>query len=229
MYEQLFSKAQETDADIVSCDFYLDYDGKNESSVERERAFQSKKENVNAILTGDLECFLWMKLIKKSFISKNNLVFPNLTLWEDEEFTLKAYYYAEKVCYIPNPLYHYFQNENSIVHSPDKNKLNDLVTCISHIEEFLSSKEDFSEYTYSLNFIKNRAKSLIWVLNLKEAKEFYSLYPEAVPYIFKTPMINFRVKLYMALTSKKLYVLAGIYRMAIAVMKKCKDFIKRKK
>lgn len=53
------------------------------------------------------------------FLMKNNLCFKTDIIHEDEEFTPRLLYYANKVCYFDKIIYCYVKRENSITSNPE--------------------------------------------------------------------------------------------------------------
>lgn len=108
MYESLYIKAQETDADIVGCDYFLEL---KKSSIYRNQYFnlpQNKILNELATLKGLLSGFLVTRMIKRDFYNKGNYrADKGITLLEDLAVTFKMHQDTNKVEYIPKPLYHY--------------------------------------------------------------------------------------------------------------------------
>lgn len=116
MLETLYKNAQESDADLVVCDYWAEY---------RERVAQKAfEQNINADtdLCEQMENLLlsvWNKLIRRSFIVQNDLHFlPSVCYAEDLYFVFNALDQNPKIAYVPLPLYHYnVQNEGSLTHN----------------------------------------------------------------------------------------------------------------
>lgn len=108
MYETLYIKAKETEADIVGCDYFLEL--KN-SSIHRNQYFnlpQNKILNELATIKGLLGGFLWTRMIKRDFyIKRQYKAEKGITLLDDLAITFPMHLHTDKVEYIPKPLYHY--------------------------------------------------------------------------------------------------------------------------
>lgn len=116
MLETLYKNAQESDADLVVCDYWAEY---------RERVVQKAfGQNFDADTDlseqmGNLLLSVWNKLIRRSFIVQNDLHFlPSVCYAEDLYFVFNALDQNPKIAYVPLPLYHYnVQNEGSLTHN----------------------------------------------------------------------------------------------------------------
>ena len=62
---------------------------------------------------------LWNKLFKTSLIKKNNLIFEEGRMWEDNLFVVQALYYSKGLSVIYEPCYNYKINEDSVTNSKD--------------------------------------------------------------------------------------------------------------
>lgn len=107
MYERLHQKAMETDADIVCCGYYAEYnDG---SSIPKQTIF---KETDGIVNTDDFLRYgansSWVKLIKKSLFERANARYTyGINLSEDSLIIYKLLKGNPKVVQIKEKLYHY--------------------------------------------------------------------------------------------------------------------------
>lgn len=107
MYEKLYNKAKQTNADIVTCDYFVEYINSRESITTHK--YQSKnsedlmKEAINA-----KSHMSWNKLIRKNlFISTNTTYTAGINLGEDFLIFFKLLNGNPKIEYLPLNLYHY--------------------------------------------------------------------------------------------------------------------------
>lgn len=114
MYEKLYNKAKETNADITGCDIV--FENKYYSKIRKQNFNLKRKEIVSGILQGkQINSFLWGRLIKREFILNSNIKFDkNAYLWEDMLYLTQLHSLTDKVAYIPEALYHYRINTDSI-------------------------------------------------------------------------------------------------------------------
>lgn len=116
MLETLYKNAQESDADLVVCDYWAEYRERkicNAFGQNFDSSIDLKEQMHN------LSSHVWNKLIRRSFIVQNDLHFlPSVCYAEDLYFVFKALDLNPKIEYVPLPLYHYnVQNEGSLTHN----------------------------------------------------------------------------------------------------------------
>ena len=106
MYEILYNKAIQENADIVCCDFYDEFINKQ---ITRKQPFAEQPETgIKNMLTAKLHSSTCNKLVKHSLYKENNIIFPDkINMWEDLYTSIRLFFYAKKIAYIPLPLYHY--------------------------------------------------------------------------------------------------------------------------
>lgn len=116
MYEQLFQRAMETDADMVYCDYFMETNG---TSRLISQSIESYDNNflIFALCSGRLYGSCWNKLVSRDFIIRNNVSFiKGLNVCEDLFFFIQLLKKGMSVEYIDKALYHYdfYINPNSI-------------------------------------------------------------------------------------------------------------------
>lgn len=117
MCEKLLSKAEEDGCDLVVCD----YRSIRGDKVEIVR--DCYKENfLQQLILCTVTGALWNKLIKTSLLKRPDFRFPVKDFSEDYVYCLQFAIYAEKIGYVPEPLYNYVHRDNSVVlsSSPEK-------------------------------------------------------------------------------------------------------------
>ena len=119
MIELLYTKAQESNADVVQCRYMYDYtSGKQEipaGAFKKDECLEGKSLNkvYLKMMTGINMNHVCMKLIKTSLV--DDLRFESsLKTAEDLHFCVRLFKDVKKYCFINRPLYHYCRNENSI-------------------------------------------------------------------------------------------------------------------
>ena len=82
MYEKLYIKAREDNADIVMCDYYEEKQGKRIRYSQN--PFRYKGDIVEQMLVGKLHSSVWGALVRKSLYEDNHIQFPvGISMWED--------------------------------------------------------------------------------------------------------------------------------------------------
>ena len=90
MYEQLYIKAKETDADIVGCNFRHEFS--NTQYVFHQQYADTMEENIRRLINGKIFPSLCTSLTRRSLIVENGISFPEgLNMGEDLFFNLQLY------------------------------------------------------------------------------------------------------------------------------------------
>lgn len=112
MYENMYNKAIEEEADMVVCDFYST-DCKNER---RERGIIStNRDDVIAdVLLWKIAGCLWNKLVRREVYLFNKINYPINNMGEDGALVVQILWNTNKISYWPEPLYYYYNNPKSI-------------------------------------------------------------------------------------------------------------------
>jgi hypothetical protein len=116
MYEQMYRKAQQDDADIVICDFYIIKRKGTKYSCQKPTSLHSAK--VLAEMFTTLHGSGWNKLVRHSLYAQHEIHHPQgFTQCEDLYVTASLLSHDLRVSYIPCAFYHYDQtvNINSII------------------------------------------------------------------------------------------------------------------
>lgn len=177
MLEKLYINAQESGADMVVCDYWVEY---------RERVVQKafgQNLDSDTDLSEQMENLLlsvWNKLIRRSFIVQNDLHFlPSVCFAEDLYFVFNALDLLPKIVYVPQPLYHYnIQNEGSLTHNVSRECFESQVIALSNLDKILNAALKKKLVWYKCGFLyhafKNKYYSVI---------ELLKIFPEVNKYI----------------------------------------------
>ena len=178
--EELLNAAERENADVAGCNLIKEFG--NRSEPVKVPLPPDGKECVGRLLTGEIPGWLPVKLMKKEIIDSNpdtRWWVEGLDLTEDLLFSVQFFYYAHKIVYIDQELYHYRQDNNSslsIQNNLSEEKCNQLIGIAAKTEEFLKEKDIFSEYASELNERKIFTK--IWILIKNSSpQDYFSLYP----------------------------------------------------
>lgn len=129
MFEIMYSKAKENEADICMCDYKLIYSEESYCLTEilNEGLFEKDSIQNNMLKTlfayfsesgkiKDVFGVVWRRIIKRDLLEKCQIRFDeNLSLFEDAIFVFIATACSNKVYYLKQAyLYNYFQNTNGI-------------------------------------------------------------------------------------------------------------------
>ena len=155
-YERLLTRAEETGADIVGCDYCLvDHhtfepgEAGHNNSLEQSGVLDHEKRKSLILDQGSLV----IKIYKRQFILENELFFPEGIFYEDNAVG-KSYVILNKHFeYIDEPLYFYYQHGNSTVHTISERRCQDRMDAakimIEQAKKFGYYDEFFSELEFS--------------------------------------------------------------------------------
>lgn len=183
MLSKLLIKARICQSDIVCCDFYNVY---NKSQLKViQKPYNSKEENIKALLTGKLTGALWNKLIDRNLFINHDIKFPDgLNMLEDLRVCVKLFYYAENIAYVEEALYYYHKNRVGSITRSDTFKYNyinyERLINTQKIEEFLMQKGLFV-YKHEINILKLMSKKslLITAKDIAALKKWKAIFPES--------------------------------------------------
>lgn len=147
LYEKLYNKAIETNADIVVCDeIHECADG---SHLKKEQDLPTDcKTVVKNWYRSIVGMFCHNKLVKRTLYTDNE-VYPweGLNMWEDNGFVTRLFYYGGTLAQIHDSCYHYNRtNVNAITSGYGIKHVEQMVEIASRLTEFFNSKSDAKDY-----------------------------------------------------------------------------------
>ena len=117
MFEELYNKAINDNADVVKCAYYKVQEDKYiEKEIETEFDYGKSIREDKSILINSTP-YIWNKIFKKELIDKYKIKFPDIRIYEDLVFTYKLFMVANKISKVNNTLYFYISfQENSLTY-----------------------------------------------------------------------------------------------------------------
>ncbi len=176
-YEFLYQKAIESKAEIVTCGYYIDWEGKERSDIVSAPQFDRSSLIFDI---GPQTGALWIKLIRRKLLVDNNLQVPNDIDWgEDLCLSLESLLLSENIQYVQEHLYHYVQHDDSLTHYLSIGKCLSLIKCGHVIEFFLKEHNLDNQYAFQLNWLKFQLKQYFLIFpQTRNIALWKSLYPE---------------------------------------------------
>lgn len=153
MFEKLYNKAKETEADICVCSYYI--------STERSlRSFQNgNMEYYGKSIYDSKDIFvygvpyLWNKIFSRSMIEENSIRFHDFRIFEDLEFTYRLYFLANTIEKVDEPLYYYMRlNEQSLT-AKFTDKFFDILKAMKSLIKFCKDRGIYEEFEDYLLFV----------------------------------------------------------------------------
>lgn len=118
MYETLYDACKENNADVVACDFYLEYEKESlpNDCVTKQQLVLSNEEALLLLhKRRGIHAYAWNKLYKKECFSVVEFRTGNF-IGEDYDIVTKVLCNVKKVVWLPKTLYHYVMLEESMCH-----------------------------------------------------------------------------------------------------------------
>ena len=134
--EKLYSKAQEGDADIVGCEWFLTFE-KNERHM-KQADVSTGNELFIKMAHGVMRWNLWLFLVKRSLYETKGFRFiEGMNMGEDMMVMMKLALHVHRVEMIHEPLYHYIQTNSGSL-TKNFNAYRYQVTAnVNAVEEYL--------------------------------------------------------------------------------------------
>ena len=131
MYEKLITKAEETGADVVGCDYHLVH----EHSMDIGKIVHNNMREQTGVLDDEKYRLLMrkpgsmvIKVYKKAVIDEHQLRFPEGIFYEDNAAAPIWMLHFKHFEWLEEPLYYYYQFEGSTVHHISEKKCEDRMT-----------------------------------------------------------------------------------------------------
>lgn len=206
MYELLFKKAEDTEADLVYCDFNMVYSDK----IVEYNNLPIKDEKTSFLRTYMTTGWtsLWNMIAKRTLYENYQLDFPtNFTYCEDFYLSVKLMYFAKHIEKVNKCLYYYNrENESSLLHNNKTKAREDELICYNEMIGFFKGQGCLEDYIKELSWKILRCKQ-DWVLCADKHKWFMETNPETHKYILSCPFINIKIKILMWMLVHKMNVL----------------------
>lgn len=157
--KKLTDTCMEHDADMLRIGAAKIKDGRTHTlssykvtgKVQRGRELLKERFNVSALLA----------IYKSGFLKSNRLVFHPGILHEDNEFSPRAYYMAERVVSINDLIYYVRETPGSITRTVNPKRMHDLIIVVGRLLDFAGSVPDDS---YRSGIYYQAARSLNWCI-----------------------------------------------------------------
>lgn len=108
MYERLYEKAKESNADIVMCDSWSEYPDSKKTRHSYSYQLEDRIDLLDDALNGLFPCQVWNKMFSRKQFDKYAISFESgINLGEDFLIMLKILQHPVKVEYLSETLYHY--------------------------------------------------------------------------------------------------------------------------
>ena len=137
-YESLYNVASQYDADIAVSSilkYYSEYQIETLLDYSDINIYEKTSEKLEVAQIPKFN-YIWNKIYRRSMLLENNITFPISNMYEDAVFTLKAITLLEKMVTVPQGIYYYFDNNNSLTKS-SKNLRKDFLISCRYVRNFI--------------------------------------------------------------------------------------------
>lgn len=152
MLELLHGKIIAEDADICTCNFYIE---RQNGRMMKCFCYNDKHDYLRDVLANNWGV-VWKMLIRRSLIIENQISFPvGINGGEDYVFCVKAIYNSRKVAFVDKALYHYVTtNPNSLITNKRISDILQQIEATNCVDEYLKQSKDYSLYKTNLDMRK---------------------------------------------------------------------------
>ncbi len=153
MFEELYSKAIEENADISVCGYYRATPEKcTERGTYPYRCFNNNVFNEPSMFINNFP-YIWNKIFRASLLKENEIKFEKFRIFEDLVFTYEAFFKANKVVQVQKPLYYYrILRDNSLTNEFSEKRF-DMFEAGDKLIEYFKNNNSFEYFEDELLFI----------------------------------------------------------------------------
>lgn len=198
MLEALYDNAKATDADMVICDYYVDYEKRRKYITERPTSLDSR--TVLSELFQHLSNSCCNKLVRRTCFERFGVRFPiGMDLGEDFYVNASLLKHDIRIAYLPRAFYHYVQNinVNTLSRRKDKKQL-EIVRQMHEANHRILSEPEYREALLRLEAMD--VYNLLYN-DILERRELKALFPDtqnAVGNDFKIRCVRLAFRYYPA-------------------------------
>jgi len=155
MFEKLYAKALQENADIVVCGYYAIDEATNQTKTPQmgDADFYGKSLFDNPKLLYANPPYAWNKLFRRNIFEDNALQFPTGLIFEDIATTYPAFLCASKISKVDEPLYHYYLRRKGSITGTYSGKFMQLLDSLRIMNDFYKEKNHFMTFANVLLFI----------------------------------------------------------------------------
>lgn len=174
--EEMLKKAQETDADMVICDFFNTFADDKDVLVSQKIGVDI----LSDLFVNKLHASYCNKLYKKEILDQI-VILDSINMCEDFLAMTQMMFYAKKVVYIEKAFLHYVQyNSNSYTKKISQKSIDDILMVAEFLENFLKNNNVYERYRKEWYHRKLFFKFMVLKnLNFWDRKKYLNIYLEA--------------------------------------------------
>ena len=197
MYEKMYQTAINQSADLVVCDFLMEWELTGVSNYIQGLRCDSNDVSKNLLISPPSA---WNKLYKAELFLKTNIRYPIGLWYEDLATTGKLISFCKKISYVNEAFVHYIQRTGSIM-STINEKMLDIYKAIESIEEYYKKNEIYEKYKQEIEYLYIENLILYGTMRFLQLENGDKYIKESIQYInnkfpmwLKNPYINHLAK-----------------------------------
>lgn len=167
MYEKMYQKAISEQADLVVCDFLMEWEETGVSNYIQGLRKVANTPFKNLLLS---PASAWNKLYKSNLLLETGIRYPKGLWYEDLATTAKFLPSCQKIVSVEEAFVHYIQREGSIMATINP-KVLDIYDAIKSIEDFYRVKELYEMYYDELEYLSIENLALYSCLRFLKLKD----------------------------------------------------------
>ena len=215
LIERLVAKAEEEGADMVTCDWFLHYEG-NDRRMQQPKV-ETGIQLFEQLCYGTMKWNVWLFLVRRSLFEGDASLryIPQDNMGEDMMMTSMLSLRAGRVATVSEAMYYYVKTNSGAQTANYQDAhwtqvARNLSSLEHHIKVYYPAQESL------LNFLKLNLKlPLLISSNPKDYERWLSWYPEANAYVMQNPYLPIRTKLVQKAASLGLWWLVSLYNRVV--------------
>ncbi len=215
LIERLVAKAEEEGADMVTCDWFLRYEG-NDRRMQQPKV-ETGIQLFEQLCYGTMKWNVWLFLVRRSLFEGNAPLryTPQDNMGEDMMMTSMLSLRAGRVATVSEAMYYYVKtNSGAQTANYQDAHWTQVARNLSSLEQYIKAYYPAQESI--LNFLKLNLKlPLLISSSSKDYERWQSWYPEANAYVMQNPYLPMRTKLVQKAASLGLWSLVSLYNRVV--------------
>ena len=215
LIERLVVKAEEEGADMVTCDWFLSYEG-NDRRMQQPKV-ETGIQLFEQLCYGTMKWNVWLFLVRRSLFEGDAPLryTPQDNMGEDMMMTSMLSLRAGRVTTVSEAMYYYVKtNRGAQTANYQDTHWTQVARNLSSLEQYVKAYYPAQECL--LNFLKLNLKlPLLISSNPKDYEHWLSWYPEANAYVMQNPYLPIRTKLVQKAASLGLWWCVSLYNRVV--------------
>ena len=212
MYELLYNKAIEDNADIVVCDFYHEFS--DNIKIEHYSPISDPIDCINKSAESNYWWSLCNRLFHRKFTATYKIFPPeDLNYLEDKYQCIECYIKASNISYIGIPLYHYLRtNLSSTCNTLNKDiEVKGQMNCLNKLIQYFKRENVYQQLLPFVNLHKTNLRDRFLTYNPIDFAKWRNTYPEIVSEIINSKKLKAPYRLCYWLAHKGVYLPLRLY------------------